>query len=166
MEFTPDIGGEPSTEILRPKARGIRKPDTSSDDFLDYVDDPLVTSTSPEARVDALMLAHVPPLQHPAPVNELTVGFGTRGTRHPITTHGVGAYGVEIEAEVPRAAHPLFNLIINDARDHLKIAQRKYDVIATDVPKVQCKQNSSLYTVKYFQLMDDCLSSNGVACAY
>lgn len=182
MEFTPGHDGKASAEIVRFKAgasgTAITKRETRSDDFLVYVDDQLVASTNLEAKVDALMLAHLPLLLHPDPVNELTVGFGTGGTSHAITTHGIQAYCVEIEPEVPRAAHfiasqnygvldnPEFQLIINDARDHLKITQRKYDVIATDVTNLQYKQNSSLYTVEYFQLMDDCLTPRGVACAW
>ncbi|MCP4784296.1 MAG: hypothetical protein GY903_15650 [Fuerstiella sp.] len=182
MEFTPGIDSKAFAEIVRFKAgasgTAITKRETRSDDYLVYVDDQLVASTNLEAKVDALMLAHLPLLLHPDPVNELTVGFGTGGTSHAITTHGIQAYCVEIEPEVPRAAHfvasqnygvldnPGFQLIINDARDHLKITQRKYDVIATDVTNLQYKQNSSLYTVEYFQLMNESLSPRGVACAW
>ena len=51
-----------------------------------------------------LMLAHLPLMLHPDPVDELTVGFGSGGTSHAITTHGIDAYCVEIEPEVPRSA--------------------------------------------------------------
>ena len=123
----------------------ITKREIANSDHLVYVDDQLVASTNVGAKVDALMLAHLPLLLHPDPENELTVGFGTGGTSHAITTHGIPAYCVEIEPEVPGTAHllagqnygvlqnPLFNLILNDARDHLKITQRQYDIIATDV---------------------------------
>lgn len=182
MEFSTAKDGLVSAEIVRFQAgasgTAITKRDARNDDHLLYVDDQLVASTNLEAKVDALMLAHLPLLLHPDPANELTVGFGTGGTSHAITTHGISAYCVEIEPEVPRSAHlltdqnygvlenPLFRLILNDARDHLKITQRQYDVIATDVTNLQYKQNSSLYTVEYFQLMDERLSDGGVACAW
>ena len=182
MEVAFGSNEKPSTEIVRFRAGAsgtvITKRDTRSNDHLLYVDDQLVASTNLAAKVDALMLAHLPLLLHPEPKNELTVGFGTGGTSHAITTHGISAFCVEIEPEVPRSAHlltdqnygvlenPLFELIINDARDHLKITQRRYDVIATDVTNLQYKQNSSLYTVEYFQLMKQRLQSDGVACAW
>ncbi len=154
----------------------VKKKD--SGDHLVYVDDQLVASTNMEARVDSLMLAHLPLLLHPNPRNELTVGFGTGGTSFAITTHGIDAWCVEIEPEVPRAAdllrdqnsgvldNPLFHLILNDARDHLAISPRSYDVIATDVTNLQYRQNSSLYTREYFERMSRCLTADGIACAW
>jgi len=153
-----------------------KKPD--SPDHLVYVDDQLVASTNLGARVDSLMLAHLPLLLHPRPFSELTVGFGTGGTSHAITTHNVDAYCVEIEPEVPRVAsflrhqnfdvltNPRFQLILNDARDHLAISQRFYDVIATDVTNLQYRQNSSLYTTEYFERMKSRLHEDGIACAW
>lgn len=147
-------------------------------EHLVYVDDQLVASTNLEARVDALMLAHLPLLLHSAPDSALTVGFGTGGTSFALTTHDVDAYCVEIEAEVPRSAYlmpdqnfsvidrPRFHLMINDARDHLHAGIRKYDVIATDVTNLQYKQNGNLYTVEYFQLMKSKLEIDGIACAW
>ncbi len=170
------------SEIRRFKAGSsgtvIIKKQQGSDDHLVYVDDQLVASTNMEARIDALMLAHLPLMLHPDPVDELTVGFGSGGTSHAITTHGIDAYCVEIEPEVPRSAillarqnfgvlsHPKFHLILNDARDHLRIGHQPYDVIATDVTNLQYKQNSSLYTVEYFQLMQRKLRPGGIACAW
>jgi spermidine synthase len=162
--------GPTGTVIIKEKLDG--------GDRLVCVDDQLVASTNLEARVDALMLAHLPLLLHPAPRSELTVGFGSGGTSYAITTHGVDAWCVEIEPEVPRAAellarqnldvlgHPNFHLIINDARDHLIAGQRWYDVIATDVTNLQYRQNSSLYTVEYFERMRGRLNRGGIACAW
>lgn len=182
MEFRPVGDRTPSAEIVRFKAGAsgtvIIKREAANTDLLVYVDDQLVASTNTGARVDALMLAHLPLLLHPDPRNELTVGFGSGGTSHAITTHGIPAFCVEIEAEVLRSAHlltgqnygvlesPLFNPIRNDARDHLKITQRQYDVIATDVTNLHYKQNGSLYTVEYYQLMKDRMRPGGVACAW
>lgn len=143
-----------------------------------YVDDQLVASTNLGARVDAFMLAHLPLLLHPQPDVALTVGFGTGGTSHAMTTHDVQTYCVEIEPEVPRSAFlmpeqnfgvledPRFSLILNDARDHLHSGTRTYDVIATDVTNLQYKQNGNLYTVEYFQLMQQKLDPDGIACAW
>ena len=154
------------------------KKNPESQEHLVYVDDQLVASTNIEARVDSLMLAHLPLLLHPDPHNALTVGFGTGGTSFALTTHGVKSYCVEIEPEVPRSAylmpeqnysvldHPDFTLLINDARDHLHVGTRAYDVIATDVTNLQYKQNGNLYTVEYFELMKSSLKPGGIACAW
>ncbi len=173
--------GETVSEIVRfaagPTGTVIVKKKPGGDHLV-YVDDQLVASTNMEARVDSLMLAHLPLLLHPDPQNELTVGFGTGGTSYAITTHGIEAWCVEIEPEVPRAAalledqnagvvgNPQFHLILNDARDHLAISPRKYDVIATDVTNLQYRQNSSLYTREYFQRMQERLNAGGIACAW
>ncbi len=144
-----------------------------------YVDDQLVASTDVEAKVDAVMLAHLPLLLHPAPHSALTVGFGSGGTSHALTTHpGVAAHCVEIEPEVVRAAHfftrqnfgvladPRFHLVINDARDLLHAGVETYDVISTDVTNLQYMQNGNLYSVEYFQMMKDKLNPGGIACAW
>ncbi len=162
--------GASGTVMVKLESNGI--------DRLVYVDDQLVASTNLGARVDALMLAHLPLLLHPATQNALTVGFGTGGTSYALTTHGIKAYCVEIEPEVPRASehsaqqnfgvldNPLFTLILNDARDHLHSGTRTYDVIATDVTNLQYKQNGNLYTVEYFDLMRQRMNADGVACAW
>ena len=182
FEFSVPNPDSKVSEIRRFKAGSsgtvIIKKQSEGDDYLVYVDDQLVASTNMEARVDALMLAHLPLMLHPDPADELTVGFGSGGTSHAITTYDIEAFCVEIEPEVPRSAslldqqnfgvlsHPKFHLILNDARDHLSIGNQSYDVIATDVTNLQYKQNSSLYTVEYFQLMQNKLRPAGIACAW
>jgi len=182
FEFSVPNPDSKVSEIRRFKAGSsgtvIIKKQSKGDEFLVYVDDQLVASTNMEARVDALMLAHLPLMLHSNPIDELTVGFGSGGTSHAITTYDIEAFCVEIEPEVPRSAslldrqnfgvlsHPKFHLILNDARDHLSIGNQSYDVIATDVTNLQYKQNSSLYTVEYFQLMQNKLRPDGIACAW
>ena len=143
-----------------------------------YVDDQAVASTIPGAVIDGKMLAHIPLFLHRKPANALTVGFGSGGTSYSMTTHGVETYAVEIEPEVFRSGrffldhnHDVmessgFHLILNDARDHLHTTTRKYDVISTDVTNLQYKQNASLYTREYFQLMKQSLAEGGIACAW
>ena len=173
---------QPISEIVRVRAGSsgtvmIKKTPGKKEHFV-HVDDQLVASTNIGARVDSLMLAHLPLLLHPDPKNALTVGFGSGGTSYAMTTHGIETYCVEIEPEVPRCAdllehqnfnilnQPNFTLILNDARDHLHLGTRKYDVISTDVTNLQYKQNSSLYTVEYFDLMRQQLNPEGIACAW
>ena len=182
VEYSLSESERPLSELVHIKAGStatvtIKKAPGKDEHFV-YVDDQLVASTNLEAKVDAHMLAHLPLLLHPDPQNALTVGFGSGGTSHAMTTHEIDTFCVEIEREVTEAApfldsqnfdvlnHPRFSLIINDARDHLHVTTRRYDVISTDVTNLQYKQNSSLYTVEYFELMKKCLREDGIACAW
>lgn len=142
------------------------------------VDDQPVASTRPDAVVDSKMLAHLPLLLHPNPKNALTVGFGSGGTSWSLTQHDIDAWAVEIEQEVIQSADlfPMqnhnvlaennFNLVVDDARSFLYVTDKKFDVISTDVTNIQYKQNASLYTKEYFELMKSKLTDNGVACAW
>lgn len=170
------------SELLRvkagPSATVMIKRELDQDVQLVYVDDQLVASTNLAAKVDSLMLAHLPLLLHPDPTSGLTVGFGTGGTSQSMTLHGIQTYCAEIEPEVIRSYHlirgdgfdvtaaPNFTLILNDARDHLHAGSVTYDVIATDVTNLQYKQNGNLYTVEYFRLMQNKLNTDGIACAW
>src|SRR5262249_13658606 len=123
-------------------------------------------------------LAHLPLLLHPDPRRALTVGFGSGGTSHSMTLHGVDVDCVEIEAKVPAAAdcftsenhgvrsHPRFRLVLDDARGWLRVAPVHYDVIVTDCTNIQYRSNGDLYTVEYFRLMKDRLGAGGVAAAW
>jgi len=182
----PMHAGAKETNILRYKAGAsatiIVKEERHSknSDFVRrlYVDDQAVASTIPAAVIDAKMLAHIPLLLHPNPLNALTVGFGSGGTSYSMRAHGVDTYAVEIEPEVLRSAgyfldqnHNVmqsgnFHLILNDARDHLHTTRRKYDVISIYVTNLQYKQNASLYSREYFQLMKQRLAEGGIACAW
>lgn len=161
-----------------PSATVMVKQVLEEDVELVYVDDQLVASTNLEAKVDSLMLAHLPLLLHPDPKSALTVGFGTGRTSQSLTAHDIDAACVEIEPQViasyhfiqksgvPVTSHPKFRLILNDARDHLHAGHSTYDSIITDVTNLQYKQNGNLYTVEYFQLMRDKLNSGGIAAAW
>jgi spermidine synthase len=143
-----------------------------------YIDDHHVASTRRNSVIDSKMLAHLPLMLHPSPRQALTVGFGSGGTSWSMCQHEVGTTAVEIEPAVIRTArfftsqngnvleNPHFSLVLNDARNHLLMTDVQYDVIATDVTNLQYRQNSSLYTVEYFELMKARLSTNGVACAW
>jgi spermidine synthase len=143
-----------------------------------YIDDHHVASTRRNSVIDSKMLAHLPLMLHSRPRQALTVGFGSGGTSWSMCQHEVGTTAVEIEPAVIRTArfffsqngnvleNPHFSLVLNDARNHLLMTDVQYDVIATDVTNLQYRQNSSLYTVEYFELMKARLSADGVACAW
>ncbi len=128
--------------------------------------------------IDQKMLAHLPLLLHPAPQRALTVGFGSGGTSHSMTLHGVQVDCVEIERAVPGAAaqfssenhdvlsDPHFRLVVDDARSWLRVAPERYDAVVTDCTNLQYKSNGDLYTVEYFRLMKERLTTDGLAAAW
>jgi len=142
------------------------------------VDGQPVAGTSATSVVDQKMLAHLPLLLHPDPRRALTVGFGSGGTSHSMTLHGVDVDCVEIEGRVPGAAdlfrsenhgilaHPRFRLVLDDARSWLRVAPVPYDVIVTDCTNIQYRSNGDLYTTDYFNLMRGCLRPGGLAAAW
>jgi spermidine synthase len=142
------------------------------------VDGQPVAGTGRTVVIDQKMLAHLPLLLHPAPRRALTVGFGSGGTSHSMTRHGIDVDCVEIERAVADAAPqflsenhgvlscPHFRLIIDDARSWLRVAPVRYDVIATDCTNIQYRSNADLYTVEYFRLMRRRLAPGGVAAAW
>jgi spermidine synthase len=142
------------------------------------VDGQPVAGTVASSVVDQKMLAHLPLLLHPAPQRALTVGFGSGGTSYSMTLHGIDVDCVEIEESVPAGAglfrsenhdvlrHPRFRLMVDDARSWLRVAAVRYDVIATDCTNIQYRSNGDLYTVDYFHLMKDRLTSDGLAAAW
>jgi len=175
-------GGPPSEKIMRYRAGRsgtiLVCQNTEHGSRTICVDDQPVAATSSGNLVDSKMLAHLPLLLHPHPKTALTVGYGSGGTSWSMVQHGIEVECVEIEAEVPKSSNlfltqnynvlnePNFLLTINDARNHLHTTQKKYDVISTDVTNLQYKQNGSLYTKEYFELMKRHLTVDGIACAW
>lgn len=144
-----------------------------------YIDEQSVASTLLREVVDAKMLAHLPIFLHPFAADSiefLSVGFGSGGTAKALSTYPMKSTIVEIESEVLSAAKlfpywselNLSKLKIenNDARDFLRRTKKQFDIIVTDVTNIQYKQNPSLYTVEYFQLMKSKLKREGIAAAW
>ncbi len=142
------------------------------------VDNHAVAASDPGGLIDTKLLAHIPLVIHPNPKTAATVGFGSGSTSWSMSRYGVEVDAIEIEPEVINSAefftaqnhnviqHPHFNLILDDARHHFHVTDRRYDVISTDVTNLQYKQNSSLYTREYFDLLKRRLRKGGIACAW
>jgi spermidine synthase len=137
-----------------------------------------VAGNSYSMTIDSKLLAHLPLLLHPEPRVVGTVGYGTGGTSYSMLLHGAEVYAMEIEEEVVEASalfpglstgtleHERFNLVLDDARNYLSATEQEFDVIVTDVTNLKYKGNPSLYTVDYFQLMEERLTPSGVAAAW
>ena len=143
-----------------------------------FVDGQNVSGTDPVLVADSKMLAHVPLLLARDPQSALTVGFGTGTTSGSMLEHDVAVYAVEIEEKILEAAplfsavnqqsyaNPELNLVLDDARNYIGIADQDFDVIVTDVTNLKYKRNPYLYTREYFEIMRDALTEDGVAAAW
>ena len=143
-----------------------------------FVDSQNVSGTDPVLLADSRMLAHLPLLLVDEPRAALTVGYGTGTTSGSMLLHDVDVVAVEIEEQIIRAApyfsrvnhssyaDPALEIVLDDARNYIGVADRKFDVIVTDVTNLKYKRNPYLYTLEYFQSMRDALTEGGVAAAW
>lgn len=143
-----------------------------------FVDGQNVSGTDPVLVADSKVLAHLPLLLARDPRSALTVGFGTGTTSGSMLEHGLAVYAVEIEEKILEAAplfdavnqksyaNPALNLVLDDARNYIGLADQRFDVIVTDVTNLKYKRNPYLYTREYFEIMKNALSEDGVAAAW
>jgi len=143
-----------------------------------FVDGQNVSGTDPVLVADSKMLAHLPLLLADEPQSALTVGFGTGTTSGSMLLHDVAVHAAEIEEKIIEAAplfsavnhrsyaNPALNLVLDDARNYIGVANERFDVIATDVTNLKYKRNPYLYTREYFRLMQDALTEDGIAAAW
>lgn len=143
-----------------------------------FVDGQNVSGTDRVLVADSKMLAHLPLLLVDDPKSALTVGYGTGTTSGSMRQHGVAVDAVEIEEKILEAgplfsqvnhrsyADPGVHLVLDDARNYIGVVDKKFDAIVTDVTNLKYKRNPYLYTLEYFRIMDDALTSKGVAAAW
>ena len=143
-----------------------------------FVDGQNVSGTDRVLVADSKMLAHLPLLLVDDPKSALTVGYGTGTTSGSMRQHGVAVDAVEIEEKIIEAG-PLFSrvnhrsfadpgvrIVLDDARNYVGVVDKDFDAIVTDVTNLKYKRNPYLYTREYFKIMDDALTSKGVAAAW
>jgi spermidine synthase len=143
-----------------------------------FVDGQNVSGTDPVLVADSKMLAHLPLLLAEDPQAALTVGYGTGTTSGSMLLHDVAVDAVEIEQKIIEAAplfsdlnarsyqDPALNLVLDDARNYISVADQGFDVIVTDVTNLKYKRNPYLYTRDYFRIMQDALTEDGIAAAW
>jgi spermidine synthase len=121
------------------------------------------------------LLALLPVLAHPAPRRALVVTFGggiVAGTLGRCDLESVDC--VEIFPGIREAApffraenhavleNPLVNLVIEDGRNFLLTAGRKYDIITADATHPTAADSWVLYTREYYELCKERLAPDGV----
>jgi len=121
------------------------------------------------------LLGHLPALLHPGPRNALSIAFGAG-----IALGTLGRYDleqidcVEIVSGVPNAARhfshlnydilddPRVRVIIDDGRNFLAKARRRYDVITVDSTHPRSTDSWVLYTREFYETCWDHLAAEGV----
>lgn len=125
------------------------------------------------------MLAHLPLLLHPAPHDVCIIGLGSGVTLASALTHRIArADVVEISPEIAVAsryfaaenrnalADPRTRLIVGDARSHLVLTPRKYDVIVSEPSNAWMAGVATLFTREFFAALRERLLPGGVICQW
>ncbi len=114
-----------------------------------------------------VLIAQLPILLHPGPVREvMTVGLGSGVSAGSATVHpGVHVDCVEISPEVVECARRFYRdvnldvcdrpdkarVLVEDARSHIALTDRKYDVICAEPSHVFISGMGELFTREYYQ---------------
>jgi spermidine synthase len=133
------------------------------------IDGAVVASAGADGAENAGMMhkAVLPLLLHAAPSRVLVIGLGTGVTGRAATAYpGVRTVDiVEISPAVVEAAHyfdemtggvvrdPGINLHVADARNFLRLTERRFDVITSDMVHPAIAGQGSLYTREYYELL-------------
>jgi spermidine synthase len=121
------------------------------------------------------LCAHFPALFHPDPVNGCVIGYGTGTTVGSLALHpGIKVDAIEIEPAIIEGASYLnkfnndplgrqnVNLLLTDGRLHLQRSTAKYDLITSEPSNPWLAGVSDLFTVEYYRLAHNALTSDGV----
>ena len=122
------------------------------------------------------LLAHLPLLLHGAARRVAVVGLGSGATAASALTHPLGTLDVvEISAEVVEAAQahfadvnagvfadPRLSLRVTDARNHLLLTPRRFDVIVSEPSNPWMAGVASLFTREFFALARSRLAPGGL----
>lgn len=123
------------------------------------------------------LLALVPMMSTEDPKSVFVIGLGTGFTAYA-ALYGSGAQVdvVEINKSVLSASkyfvgdtvenHPRAKFYINDARNHLYLEDKKYDVITSEPSYPVSTHVSHLFTKDFFELVSKRLSKDGVYCQW
>jgi spermidine synthase len=121
------------------------------------------------------MMAHLPLLLHPHPVDTLVICFGMGTTYRSAVAHGGNVTVVELVAEVVEAldyfyedadrvrAYPRGRIVVNDGRNFLKLTPKTFDVITIDPPPpIDAAGVNNLYSREFLELARAHLKPGGI----
>lgn len=141
-----------------------------------YVDGTHQASTSGAMPFVHQRIGHLAMALHPEPREALVIGLGGGATAGAVSLHpGASVDVVELSEGVVEAARffrainfgllerPGVRLHVDDGRNFLLMARRKYDVITADVILPIHAGATNLYSAEYFRLVRDALKDDGLA---
>lgn len=123
---------------------------------------------------NALLLAYLPVAAHPRASSFLTIGLGSGVTLQAAKEVAREVDLVEINPGVLKAVR-LFgspgllegmDIFLNDARNHLFRAEKKYDVISSQPSLPTEFPVASLFTKEFFELASKRLNPGGILCQW
>ena len=125
------------------------------------------------------LVGHLPLLMAPTMTNVLLVGLGSGVTAGALLQHPVqNVECIELEHAVIEAekyfqefnnqplADPRVKMIVNDARNHLLVTDKKYDVIVSEPSNPWLPGPAKLFTTEFFELAKSKLQPGGVMCQW
>jgi spermidine synthase len=132
------------------------------------------------AAGDERMQAHIPLLLHPSPKQVAFLGLGTAIPAGAALFHPVEKIiAVELVPEVAQAAADYFadynlgisrsrraEIRVEDARNFVRGASNKYDVIIGDLVVPWRRGEAGLYSVDHFRAVRRCLNPGGLFCQW
>ncbi|MEW6369018.1 MAG: fused MFS/spermidine synthase [Acidobacteriota bacterium] len=135
-----------------------------------------VAGTAPDLLDIQSLQGHLPLLLADTPRTVLHIGFGSGGTAHAVSTHGVTEIRVaEISPAVVGQASRFFRDVnrgvfddprlsfwYGDGRNYLLRSNETFDVILSDSIHPRYSGNGSLYTEEYYELCRSRLAEGGV----
>ena len=126
-----------------------------------------------------VLLAQIPMLLAPRMDQVLVIGLGSGVTLGSALTHPVrGVECAELEDAVVRGsrffdkasgaplADPRVRLVVNDARNHLLVTHRLYDVIISEPSNPWVAGAAGLFTRDFFELARSRLAGDGLFCQW
>lgn len=126
-----------------------------------------------------LMVSHVPMLLHPDPQEILMVGLASGISLGALTRYPSRSFDVlEIEEAILRATRffdkwnysplddPRVKVVANDARNHLVLSDKTWDVIVSEPSNPWLTGVSNLFTQEFWQLAASRLAPGGMLCQW
>lgn len=129
--------------------------------------------------IQTKLLAHLPLFLHENPKNMLIIAFGMGTTYRSALAHDIYVDAVELVPSVPLTFEMFFKngnevlnnpkgkIIINDGRNYIALADKKYDVIAIDPPPpINAAGTTVLYSQEFYEDAKKILNQEGILAAW
>ena len=133
----------------------------------------------PASLLTFRVLAHLPMLLHPNPLNVMVLSLGGAITTGSVARHPLEHIdAVELCPPVVKAAKlferwnhgvlkdPRLQIILQDGRNHLLTTPKKYDVITADATHPWSADSWILYTREMYRLVRSRLTDQGIFCQW